>query len=225
MLIFLYLQQLRWKSETREKKEGKIPTKQEVKRDLFENPLAEYHAAPTQPHKGQIYDKKPFKFPVEEGKLYMWCACGHSKSQVVILSWINVMSYSQMMLFHAVLSSHSVINLTTFHIWKWKFNQFCIRLPRIETFGSATASKQSILLSVMELINLLMWKKLWGHKPANAYQSFPRMLFHGSCESGEQNIGVGRTATFLEHCAFSAVYIVILFCCHCYMNEMPRIQQ
>ncbi|CAG0898070.1 unnamed protein product [Darwinula stevensoni] len=74
-------QQLRWKSETHENKEGKIPSREEVKRDLFENLLAEYHVAPTQPHKGQIYDKKPFKFPVQEGKIYIWCACGHSKSQ------------------------------------------------------------------------------------------------------------------------------------------------
>ncbi|CAH1790351.1 unnamed protein product, partial [Owenia fusiformis] len=30
---------------------------------------------------GKIYDKKPFKFLVEEGKTYAWCTCGASKKQ------------------------------------------------------------------------------------------------------------------------------------------------
>ena len=37
-----------------------------------------------EPPKGKIYDKKPFKITLEAGKLYAWCTCGHSKSQVRI---------------------------------------------------------------------------------------------------------------------------------------------
>ena len=32
--------------------------------------------------KGHIYEKKPAKVDVEEGKMYAWCACGRSKKQV-----------------------------------------------------------------------------------------------------------------------------------------------
>lgn len=32
-----------------------------------------------------MYDKKPFKFMCEKGKAYMWCSCGHSKTQVTII--------------------------------------------------------------------------------------------------------------------------------------------
>ena len=35
-----------------------------------------------QSEKGKIYDKKPFKFTIQEGKKYLWCACGHSRHQV-----------------------------------------------------------------------------------------------------------------------------------------------
>lgn len=35
-----------------------------------------------QKNKGKIYDKKPFKLMLKEGKKYFWCSCGHSKSQV-----------------------------------------------------------------------------------------------------------------------------------------------
>uniref|UniRef100_A0A0P4X1Q1 Iron-binding zinc finger CDGSH type domain-containing protein n=1 Tax=Scylla olivacea TaxID=85551 RepID=A0A0P4X1Q1_SCYOL len=34
-----------------------------------------------QKNKGKIYDKKPFKMTVRQGKKYMWCACGQSKTQ------------------------------------------------------------------------------------------------------------------------------------------------
>ena len=32
--------------------------------------------------KGRIYDKKPFKVHLIQGKKYAWCCCGWSKSQV-----------------------------------------------------------------------------------------------------------------------------------------------
>ena len=35
-----------------------------------------------QKNKGKIYDKKPFKMTVRQGKKYIRCACGQSKSQV-----------------------------------------------------------------------------------------------------------------------------------------------
>ncbi|XP_047493108.1 CDGSH iron-sulfur domain-containing protein 3, mitochondrial-like [Penaeus chinensis] len=31
--------------------------------------------------KGKIYDKKPFKITLKEGKKYLWCCCGNSKTQ------------------------------------------------------------------------------------------------------------------------------------------------
>lgn len=34
-----------------------------------------------QKEKGKIYDKKPFKVTIQEGKRYLWCACGHSRHQ------------------------------------------------------------------------------------------------------------------------------------------------
>lgn len=34
------------------------------------------------PPKGKIYDKKPFKITLTEGKKYSWCTCGTSKKQV-----------------------------------------------------------------------------------------------------------------------------------------------
>ncbi|CAL4069505.1 unnamed protein product [Meganyctiphanes norvegica] len=34
-----------------------------------------------QTERGKIYDKKPFKFELKEGKKYAWCACGQSKKQ------------------------------------------------------------------------------------------------------------------------------------------------
>jgi len=34
------------------------------------------------PPKGAIYDKKPFRMEVQAGKVYLWCSCGQSKTQV-----------------------------------------------------------------------------------------------------------------------------------------------
>ncbi|XP_045626205.1 CDGSH iron-sulfur domain-containing protein 3, mitochondrial [Procambarus clarkii] len=36
-----------------------------------------------QKEKGKAYDKKPFRITLREGKKYLWCACGYSKSQPV----------------------------------------------------------------------------------------------------------------------------------------------
>lgn len=47
------------------------------------NAVNEFHASVNQAEKGKVYDKKPFKFLCEKGKTYMWCACGHSKTQVI----------------------------------------------------------------------------------------------------------------------------------------------
>ncbi|KAK4024478.1 CDGSH iron-sulfur domain-containing protein 3, mitochondrial-like [Daphnia magna] len=45
------------------------------------NAVSQFHASTNQPEKGKMYDKKPFKFMCEKGKAYMWCSCGHSKTQ------------------------------------------------------------------------------------------------------------------------------------------------
>ncbi|XP_003424601.1 CDGSH iron-sulfur domain-containing protein 3, mitochondrial [Nasonia vitripennis] len=45
------------------------------------NPLAKVYSATYQKENGAIYDKKPHKFFCEEGKVYNWCLCGHSKNQ------------------------------------------------------------------------------------------------------------------------------------------------
>ncbi|EFX72874.1 CDGSH iron-sulfur domain-containing protein 3, mitochondrial-like [Daphnia pulex] len=45
------------------------------------NTVSEFHASSKQEEKGKVYDKQPFKFMCEKGKSYMWCACGHSKTQ------------------------------------------------------------------------------------------------------------------------------------------------
>jgi len=48
-----------------------------------------------QKDKGKIYDKKPFKYRIEEGKKYAWCSCGYSRQQPFCdgmhkKPWINV---------------------------------------------------------------------------------------------------------------------------------------
>lgn len=43
--------------------------------------MKEVYSASLQKDNGVIYDKKPFKFLCEEGKIYHWCLCGHSKRQ------------------------------------------------------------------------------------------------------------------------------------------------
>jgi hypothetical protein len=34
------------------------------------------------PPRGRVYDKIPFKFTVEKGKVYSLCTCGYSNNQV-----------------------------------------------------------------------------------------------------------------------------------------------
>lgn len=43
--------------------------------------LADLQSSQHQEENGAIYDKKPFKIALKEGKLYSWCLCGKSKSQ------------------------------------------------------------------------------------------------------------------------------------------------
>ncbi|XP_032670450.1 CDGSH iron-sulfur domain-containing protein 3, mitochondrial [Odontomachus brunneus] len=45
------------------------------------NPLKEIYSANSQTVNGVIYDKKPFKLRLVEGKTYSWCLCGQSKGQ------------------------------------------------------------------------------------------------------------------------------------------------
>ncbi|XP_014211845.1 CDGSH iron-sulfur domain-containing protein 3, mitochondrial [Copidosoma floridanum] len=45
------------------------------------NPLKTVYTASHQKGDGKFYDKKPFKITCEEGKVYHWCLCGHSKNQ------------------------------------------------------------------------------------------------------------------------------------------------
>ena len=55
-----------------EKSELKVP----------QNLLKDVYSASFQATNGKIYDKKPFKMKLEKEKTYLWCLCGHSKSQV-----------------------------------------------------------------------------------------------------------------------------------------------
>ncbi|XP_044260286.1 CDGSH iron-sulfur domain-containing protein 3, mitochondrial [Tribolium madens] len=45
------------------------------------NALKDVTTAHKQPENGVVYDKKPFKMPLEAGKRYVWCLCGHSHTQ------------------------------------------------------------------------------------------------------------------------------------------------
>ncbi|XP_059486660.1 CDGSH iron-sulfur domain-containing protein 3, mitochondrial [Neocloeon triangulifer] len=45
------------------------------------NILREKDIATDQEEKGKVYDKRPFKFPLEANKKYLWCSCGRSKTQ------------------------------------------------------------------------------------------------------------------------------------------------
>lgn len=56
---------------------------EEVRQDLSNNDSNIYNEY-KQHEKGFIYDKKPVKVNCKKGKIYMWCACGHSKHQVNI---------------------------------------------------------------------------------------------------------------------------------------------
>jgi len=52
----------------------------EVRKDLANNDSLIYNEYKQQ-EKGFIYDKRPIKVKCKKGKIYMWCACGHSKHQ------------------------------------------------------------------------------------------------------------------------------------------------
>jgi hypothetical protein len=56
--------------------------KKESEKLAPQNLLRDKDITTNQAEKGQIYDKRPIKFPLEAGKKYAWCACGRSKSQV-----------------------------------------------------------------------------------------------------------------------------------------------
>ncbi|CAG0901616.1 unnamed protein product [Darwinula stevensoni] len=38
----------------------------------------------TETLKGKVFDKRPFKCVIEAGKIYKWCACGHSANQSLV---------------------------------------------------------------------------------------------------------------------------------------------
>jgi CDGSH-type Zn-finger protein len=52
-----------------------------VPKELFDFPGKEHTTEWRATEKGKIYDKKPFKFRCEKGKVYFWCNCGHSHTQ------------------------------------------------------------------------------------------------------------------------------------------------
>ena len=58
-----------------------------VRHDLSQNDSVIYNEY-KQTEKGFIYDKKPVKVNCKKGKIYMWCACGHSKHQVGWIAFI-----------------------------------------------------------------------------------------------------------------------------------------
>ncbi|XP_058832393.1 CDGSH iron-sulfur domain-containing protein 3, mitochondrial [Topomyia yanbarensis] len=45
------------------------------------NVIADLSTSQYQQANGVVYDKKPFKIELVEGKRYSWCLCGRSKSQ------------------------------------------------------------------------------------------------------------------------------------------------
>ncbi|XP_064457009.1 CDGSH iron-sulfur domain-containing protein 3, mitochondrial-like [Ornithodoros turicata] len=49
--------------------------------ELEERPEKQHHRSYTQPGTGRIYDKKPFKFQLKQGRVYNWCSCGFSHMQ------------------------------------------------------------------------------------------------------------------------------------------------
>lgn len=51
------------------------------KPEIPKNTLASVYSAQEQKDNGIIYDKKPFKVMLQEGKTYHWCLCGRSKLQ------------------------------------------------------------------------------------------------------------------------------------------------
>uniref|UniRef100_A0AAG5D0A9 Iron-binding zinc finger CDGSH type domain-containing protein n=1 Tax=Anopheles atroparvus TaxID=41427 RepID=A0AAG5D0A9_ANOAO len=45
------------------------------------NTIEDLNTSQEQPTNGVIYDKKPFRMELQEGKRYSWCLCGRSKGQ------------------------------------------------------------------------------------------------------------------------------------------------
>lgn len=78
-LVLLYFQQTRNLSS-----DDSIPESKKNQRPHPETPQFpdEYS---TEPLKGKIYDKKPFRLELMANKNYFWCVCGTSKSQVITI--------------------------------------------------------------------------------------------------------------------------------------------
>ncbi|XP_026501136.1 CDGSH iron-sulfur domain-containing protein 3, mitochondrial [Vanessa tameamea] len=51
------------------------------KPEIPTNVIKQIYSANDQQTNGIVYDRKPFKLVLEEGKTYHWCLCGRSKSQ------------------------------------------------------------------------------------------------------------------------------------------------
>ncbi|XP_046971387.1 CDGSH iron-sulfur domain-containing protein 3, mitochondrial [Vanessa cardui] len=51
------------------------------KPEIPTNVIKQVYSANDQQTNGIVYDRKPFKLVLEEGKTYHWCLCGRSKSQ------------------------------------------------------------------------------------------------------------------------------------------------
>lgn len=49
---------------------------------LPKNLLNEYDNMSKQLTNGKPYDKLPYKMVLEKDKIYLWCLCGYSKTQV-----------------------------------------------------------------------------------------------------------------------------------------------
>ncbi|CAH1118316.1 unnamed protein product [Phaedon cochleariae] len=58
-----------------------VGSSQSCSTEVPKNQLDNVISANKQKGRGVVYDKKPFKLPVEAGKRYSWCSCGRSKSQ------------------------------------------------------------------------------------------------------------------------------------------------
>lgn len=54
-----------------------------LKKELNELPEKSLYWEYGQKEFGHVYDKKPVKVRCVEGKIYMWCNCGRSNSQVI----------------------------------------------------------------------------------------------------------------------------------------------
>ena len=58
------------------------PNTRKVKHDISDLPEKQLYPEYSQPEKGHVYDKKPFKYQCIAGKAYVWCSCGRSHRQV-----------------------------------------------------------------------------------------------------------------------------------------------